>query len=70
MLVCLCNAVSEGRIRDAIREGAGSFEALQERLAVATCCGKCADDTCTLLAEETLAHRGAVLAYEAAPLRS
>ena len=29
-----------------------------------------ADDTCALLAEETLAHRGAALAYDAAPLRS
>jgi bacterioferritin-associated ferredoxin len=70
MLVCICNAVSEGRIREAIREGAATFDALQARLAVATCCGKCADDTCALLAEETLAHRGAALAYDAAPLRS
>jgi bacterioferritin-associated ferredoxin len=67
MLVCICNAVSESRIREAIREGAATLEALQTRLAVGTCCGKCTDDTCALLAEETVAHRGGALAFEASP---
>jgi|AACY02.3.fsa_nt_gi Bacterioferritin-associated ferredoxin len=65
MLVCICNAVSESRIREAIREGAATLEALQSQLAVGTCCGKCTDDTCALLTEETVAHRNSTLAFDA-----
>lgn len=42
MYVCLCNAVTEGQIREAVGEGARSMRALRQRLGVASCCGRCA----------------------------
>lgn len=41
MYVCVCNAVTDSEIREAYAEGACSFEALQDELGVATCCGCC-----------------------------
>jgi bacterioferritin-associated ferredoxin len=41
MYVCLCHGISETRLRQAIREGACSFEGLQSCTGVATCCGSC-----------------------------
>ncbi|MEA3117813.1 MAG: bacterioferritin-associated ferredoxin, partial [Paraburkholderia sp.] len=40
MIVCVCKAVSDRRIRASIAEGVGTFEDLQFELGVATCCGK------------------------------
>ena len=39
--VCLCQGISEMRLRQAISEGACSFEDLQSCTGVATCCGSC-----------------------------
>lgn len=41
MYVCLCHGISESRLQQAIVEGARSFEQLQSRTGVATCCGAC-----------------------------
>ena len=41
MFVCICNAVKESQIKQAIQEGHTSLEALQAQLEVATCCGGC-----------------------------
>jgi bacterioferritin-associated ferredoxin len=41
MYVCICHGISESRLKQAIREGADSFEQLQSRTGVATCCGSC-----------------------------
>ncbi|MGQ0658548.1 MAG: (2Fe-2S)-binding protein [Chromatiales bacterium] len=43
MYVCLCHAVTERDISNAVRQGARRVEDLQEKLKVATCCGACAD---------------------------
>ena len=43
MYVCLCNAITEGQIRDAVSDGARSLHELRQCLGVASCCGKCAD---------------------------
>lgn len=51
MYVCLCNGVTDHCIREAIANGARSFEALQETLEVSTCCGCCDDEVRELLAE-------------------
>jgi bacterioferritin-associated ferredoxin len=42
MYVCLCNAVTDRQIREAVDEGAQSMRALRQQLGVASCCGRCA----------------------------
>ncbi len=42
MYVCVCNAVTERHIDQAVRDGATSLRELRERLGVAGCCGRCA----------------------------
>ncbi|ELA08685.1 BFD-like (2Fe-2S)-binding protein [Moraxella macacae 0408225] len=41
MFVCICNAVKEAQIKQAIIDGCDTLEALQNELDVATCCGGC-----------------------------
>lgn len=43
MYICVCNAISERQVQDAIAQGATDLGDLQARLGVATCCGRCAD---------------------------
>ncbi len=43
MYVCLCHAVTERKIHQAVAQGTSSFEALQASTGVATCCGACLD---------------------------
>ena len=56
MYVCLCKAVSESEVLDAIDAGAASVEALSEQLGVATGCGCCREH-----AEELVRHRQGLL---------
>ncbi|MGH8225531.1 MAG: bacterioferritin-associated ferredoxin [Gammaproteobacteria bacterium] len=51
MYVCICNAVTDHRIREAVAEGKVSFEILQETLGVANCCGCCESEVREILAE-------------------
>lgn len=41
MFVCLCKAVTDRDIENAIDSGVSSFDAMQDRLEVATVCGSC-----------------------------
>ena len=41
MYVCICNAVTENQIRQAIAEGAETVVQLREKLAVTGTCGMC-----------------------------
>lgn len=41
MIVCICKAVSDKRIRRAASEGVVSLRELSRELGVGTCCGKC-----------------------------
>jgi bacterioferritin-associated ferredoxin len=43
MIVCVCKAVSDRRVRQCIEAGASSVEELQIELGVAVCCGRCTD---------------------------
>ena len=43
MYVCICNAVSERKIHQAVANGARDVADLQEMLGVATGCGTCAE---------------------------
>jgi len=52
MIICVCNNVSEKRIRQAIGMGATSVQALTEQLDVGSCCGQCQGCVHAILDEE------------------
>jgi bacterioferritin-associated ferredoxin len=41
MIVCVCNNVSDRKIRQAVDSGMTSLAELRTNLDVGTCCGKC-----------------------------
>lgn len=41
MYVCICQAVTERQVREAVENGVHSMRALREHLGVASECGKC-----------------------------
>ena len=41
MYICLCNAVTDQDISDAVQSGAKTFSQVQSQLAVSTGCGRC-----------------------------
>lgn len=41
MIVCVCNNVSDRKIRQAVDSGMSSMSELRTNLGIATCCGKC-----------------------------
>ncbi len=43
MYICVCNAISERHVQDAIAQGAKDLGDLQAQLGIATCCGQCAE---------------------------
>ncbi|MFB6260214.1 MAG: bacterioferritin-associated ferredoxin [Thiohalorhabdaceae bacterium] len=51
MYVCICNAVSDGKIHQAAAEGARTLADLQDMLGIATGCGSCADMAMACLRE-------------------
>jgi bacterioferritin-associated ferredoxin len=51
MYVCICNAVTESDIDEAIRDGASGLTDLRDRLQVGTCCGACETTAADYLSE-------------------
>ncbi|WP_394063241.1 (2Fe-2S)-binding protein [Alcaligenes sp. WGS1538] len=43
MYICICNAITERQVQEAVQGGAASLADLQGQLGVASCCGCCAD---------------------------
>lgn len=41
MIVCVCNNISDRKIRQAVEAGLSSMSELRAKLGVATSCGKC-----------------------------
>jgi len=41
MYICVCNAVTDTQINEAIDEGARTLEQLQEKFPINDCCGQC-----------------------------
>ena len=58
MYICICNAVTESAIRQAVREGARSLRDLSFRTGCSTQCGRCVG-TAREVMDETLAELGA-----------
>jgi bacterioferritin-associated ferredoxin len=65
MYVCLCNAVPEKRVREAVAEGSTDFETLQAVTGVSTCCGCCEPEVRNLL-EDVLDEQNPPRHYRAA----
>ncbi len=51
MYVCLCKAVTDTQIRDAVDEGLVSFEQVQRKLDVSSVCGTCACEVKDVIAK-------------------
>jgi bacterioferritin-associated ferredoxin len=51
MYICLCNAVTEGQLRECAQGGACSFDDLAAALGVGSGCGRCRDCAAQVLAE-------------------
>lgn len=43
MFICICSAITERQVIQAVADGAQSLADLQVDLGVAMCCGRCAD---------------------------
>lgn len=53
MFVCICNAVKDTEIKQAIAQGYDNIELLKEELDVATCCGGCVGVIESMIDEHT-----------------
>jgi bacterioferritin-associated ferredoxin len=49
MYVCVCRAVTDSQIREAMGEGACSMRELRQRLGVASECGRCSQCALSIL---------------------
>ena len=56
LYVCICKAVSDRDIKEAVANGAEDLLTIQSRLGAATGCGSCAEYT-TQVINEALAHK-------------
>lgn len=65
MYVCICRAVTDRQIRQAVELGASTLGDLKESLGVATGCGKCAPHARAILREELQTQPDAGLALAA-----
>ena len=58
MYVCICKAVTDKEIRQAVANGAGNLYELRESLGVASGCGSCADHAQEILDITHTNHAG------------
>jgi bacterioferritin-associated ferredoxin len=56
MYVCVCHAVTDRAIREAVDQGASSLHDVQCRLPVASCCGRC-EETAARVVDDYLRNR-------------
>ncbi len=66
MYICICNAVTDSHIRNAIDEGATSVADLNKSLSVGSCCGKCTRSARELIKDHLADSKIASLSYNAA----
>lgn len=64
MFVCLCKAVTDHEIRDAVDQGVTSFEGMQSHLDVSTACGGCACEVKEVMEKKLKAECSSRLAIE------
>jgi bacterioferritin-associated ferredoxin len=51
MYVCVCNAIKDSQVRQALQEGKSSISALRQHLACESRCGKCTGTMQNMLKE-------------------
>jgi bacterioferritin-associated ferredoxin len=51
MYVCVCRAVSDSKIRQAVEQGACTMRALKDQLGVGSVCGRCVPEARQLINE-------------------
>lgn len=66
MYVCICNAVTDKQIRQAVEDGAGSMRELRKQLGVCSDCGKCGPSAKEILQEYKQTGFELALAHPAA----
>ena len=59
MLVCHCRGVTDRMIRDAVRAGAETLDAVSAACGAAGGCGGCAELVCDVVCAEKLVRRAA-----------
>lgn len=59
MYVCICKAITEQQVKDAVLQGAGSFRDVRQCLGVSTGCGKCASHARSLVNQQCRAEGSA-----------
>ena len=52
MIVCLCEGVSEGTVRDLARQGASSLHEVRLACSAGACCGACRETLVQILRSE------------------
>ncbi len=55
MYVCICNAITDTEIQEAINQGACSMKCLRSELGVGSQCGKCETYATKMIAASTIA---------------
>jgi bacterioferritin-associated ferredoxin len=58
MYICVCNAIKDSQIKQALHEGKLSISDLRQHLAFASCCGKCTSTMREMLKEHMQAATG------------
>ena len=69
MIVCVCKAVNARAIRQAVAAGIDTFDGIQVKLGVGTCCGKCVSMACEVLCDARLEAHGQHTQPAHSPLR-
>ena len=59
MYVCLIHGVTDRAIAQAARDGVDTFDALQQRTGVSTCCGACREHAEDVFASARVSEAGA-----------
>lgn len=69
MYVCICRAVTERRIAQAVGQGATTLKDLRERTGLGTGCGKCVPQAYELL-RDTLERRRSPAAHHGVAVKT
>ncbi|AUM11598.1 (2Fe-2S)-binding protein [Ketobacter alkanivorans] len=56
MYVCICKAVTEKHIQQAVKSGVNDYKELRDRTGVGSQCGKCGNDAKSCLRQQSLSQ--------------
>ncbi|MYN12461.1 hypothetical protein GSY71_04760 [Pusillimonas sp. TS35] len=70
MFICICNAITERQVQEAVAQGADTMGALQGQLGVGTCCGCCSDTAAEYLPGGRYASENVLRSAQATPVEA